>query len=190
MYKGAIMERKNKGFTLIEMLVVVLIIGILAGIALPQYQNAVIKANFAEAYVKLKAAAQIEEMCRVQYGVDLCAAWGNYNVPESAFYAFRAEVSTEVQGCQSTDEYGDCTDFNWNKEKFYYILSGQLSGPNILASASYTKEDVCICLTKDYKFVLTQNDSGCTNETTKDYSKILGIPDITEENDEYGCSCC
>ena len=48
-------SKNKKGFTLIEMLVVVLIIGILAGVALPQYTKTVEKSRVAE--VLLNAAA-------------------------------------------------------------------------------------------------------------------------------------
>ena len=103
------------------------------------------------------------------------------------------EIYTEIDGCKG-EGYDD---FNWDNEKFFYNFDPW--EPNTLSTAQYVKENVCICITKDYKFVLAQyeeDDCGAKNGATKDYAKILGIPNVTDtmicdgsENDNC-CSCC
>ena len=60
---------KNKQtFTLIELLVVVLIIGILAAVALPQYQKAVEKSKVAQAQTMLKSVYQAAKAYKMANG--------------------------------------------------------------------------------------------------------------------------
>ena len=59
--------RNTKGFTLIEVMIVVVIISILAAIAYPAYQDSVRKARRADAKSSLLEIAQILERCYTEF---------------------------------------------------------------------------------------------------------------------------
>src|SRR5690554_5066458 len=67
------MKQVQKGFTLIELMIVVAIIGILAAVAIPQYQNYIAKSQMTRVVGELSALKTAAETILMEGGVPSAA---------------------------------------------------------------------------------------------------------------------
>ena len=91
------MKTVQKGFTLIELMIVVAIIGILAAIAVPAYQNYTIKARYTEVVLATSPhKIGVEECFQAGFALTACVSGSNGVPPASG--ASGAVTSVTVAG--------------------------------------------------------------------------------------------
>lgn len=110
------------GFTLVELLIAVAIVGILATIAIPSYQRYVIETTRSEATTALIDTAQQLERCFTKYGAYNSASCnasayvtegGSYQVALDTVTATSFTLTATAQGNQIRDT--DCRTFVVNQ---------------------------------------------------------------------------
>ena len=127
-----------KGFTLMEVLVTVLIVGILAGIAVPQYKRAVEKSRLAEAVIIAKSIVEAQNRSLASFPDEPVTRQGALDVKLSGgSWSSDAARDTYTKGNFSYPLHADGVKIV--REGQYTLFMGN----NDAAGANWCTGDIC-----------------------------------------------
>ncbi len=149
----------NKGFTLVEMLVVVLIIGILASVGLPQYTRATEKARTAEAWQTLQQIYEAKRLYRLT----------NRAEPQD-FADLDVKFATQTGANAIGPEF-------WTKNYHYLLFAGEAA-----ACGGNTKIPLAVVAERSdpAKFPYSLEFCNGVRRCTGSYCKYLGFSHVSD----------
>ncbi|MFT7684383.1 MAG: type IV pilus assembly protein PilA [Moritella dasanensis] len=130
------MRVQQQGFTLIELMIVVAIVAILAGVGMPAYQNYTKRAQFTEVVSATGPAKTALEICVQTGGTNATCATQATNAVSGAF---NTAVVSKVEIDFTTDKAPKITATASGSAKTY-ILTGAVTGARI----DWTKSGDCV----------------------------------------------
>ena len=106
------MKSMQKGFTLIELMIVVAIIGILAAVALPAYQDYTVRAKMSEVILAMSACrTSITEVYQSGGSAPAANGWG-CEVTAGQGTKYVSQITTSVNGAVTAAVQNISTDVN------------------------------------------------------------------------------
>ena len=113
------MKKNNQGFTLVELIVVIAILGILAGIAIPVYSGYISKAKEASDYAQLDAIKTATVFAAVDADADTTVSKITITVSsKKVAYATGVKVNDATDATNISAYFGTNTEYEFQSDKF------------------------------------------------------------------------
>ncbi|MCH7370100.1 prepilin-type N-terminal cleavage/methylation domain-containing protein [Aeromonas sp. MR16] len=145
--------KKQSGFTLIELMIVVAIVAILAAIALPAYQSYTKKAKFSEVVAATGGLKSAVEVCAQKDGsLANCLTAGTNGIPAAVSGSTGSFVASVTVGAGAASASVDITAVGSNPpfedaEKTYVLggtyTNGQVIWTNAASGSTCTSTGIC-----------------------------------------------